>query len=64
MFNNTNHLRNANQSHTEVHACQMAITKITHILNIEEGWIKANLCTLLLGVKIGTATMENSTEVL
>ena len=38
--------------------------KITHILNVEEGWIKANLCTLLLGVKIGAATMENSTEVL
>ena len=57
--------RNANQNHNEVpsHADQNGCyQKVYKQLMLEGVWRKGNLLTLLVGMQISIATMENSVE--
>ena len=60
----TSHQENANQNHNEAspYTCQMAIIKRQQITSVSEDMKNRNHPTLLLGINIGTATLENSVE--
>ena len=60
----TSHQENANQNHNEAspYTCQMAIIKRQQITSVSEDMKNRNRPTLLLGINIGTATLENSVE--
>ena len=62
----TNYQRNANQNYSEVppHTNQNGQHKKVYKKEIQEKiWRKGNPPTLLVGMQIGAATMENSMEV-
>lgn len=65
MLSTTNHQGNANQNHNEVslHTCQNGYYQKDNKEVWTRMWRKRNLRGLLLGLEIGTATMENSMEI-
>ena len=67
MFNITNYQRNANQNHNKVsfHSSQNGHhLKNLQTINAKDGMQKRDPLSLLVGIYIGTATMQNSMEVL
>ena len=66
MLNITHYQRNANQNHYEVpfHVSQNGCDpKVYKQQVLERLWRKGNPLTLLVGMQISTATMENSVEI-
>ena len=66
MLNITHHQRNANPNHNELplRASQDGCyPKVYKQLMLERVWRKGNPLTLLVGMQIGTAAMENSVEI-
>ena len=62
MLNITDYQRNANQNYKQVssHTSQQKVYKQI----LERTWRKGNPLTLLVGMQIDTAIMENSMEIL
>ena len=66
MFNITNHQGNENQSHSEISplTCQNGYHQKGNKEQVSARTCrKGNPCALLVGMKIGAATVENSMEV-
>ena len=65
MFNITIYQRNANQNYNKIssHTIHTIIKKNLQTINAGEGVEKRNPPTLLVGMQIGTTTMENNMEV-
>ena len=65
MFSITNHQANANQNCDEIspHTCQNGYYQKDNKQVLVRMWRKGNPRALLVGIYIGTATIENSMEV-
>ena len=65
MLDITNHQGNATQNHSEIslHTCQNCCYQKDKKQVLVMMWRKENPCTLLVGMQIGAATIENSIKV-